>query len=257
MKAIYSTRLFLLTLGLAVAGNNMLYAEPKSGYEYIKDETRALQDDDFDNPGMLTVDRGLGLFNSPLPGANKRCADCHQQDGKGLDSKSIARYPVVELSTQMITTLQDRIIGCSERSGSKALMPDDKNLVALETYVRHLARGEHVAVDTEGLDALLARGEKLYTTRYGLIDMACQHCHVFYPGTMIRGQHISEGMANGFPAYRLDIGEITTVQQRVQQCMDQMRAEPFESGSEELRLFELYMMVRSNGLVIETPAVCY
>ncbi len=257
MKAMYSTRLFLLTLGLVVAGNNVLLAEPKSGYEYIKDETRALQDDDFDNPGMLTVDRGLELFNSLLPGASKRCANCHQQDGEGLDSKSIARYPVVERSTQTITTLQDRIIACTERTGVKALAPDDKNLVALQTYVRHLARGERVAVDTEGLDALLARGEKLYTTRYGLIDMACQHCHVFYPGTMIRGQHISEGMTNGFPAYRLDIGEITTVQQRVQQCLNLMRAEPFASGSEELRLFELYMTVRSNGLAIETPAVRY
>jgi sulfur-oxidizing protein SoxA len=64
-------------------------------------------------------------------------------------------------------------------------------------------------------------------------------------------------MGNGFPAYRLATGEIATLQQRIQQCMDLMRAEPFESGSEELRLMELYMMSRSNGLSIETPAVRY
>ncbi len=257
MKALNNTRFILLATALSIACNSPLLAEPRSGYDFIKPETRALQDDDFENPGLLTVDEGNELFNTPLPEANKSCADCHQQDGEGLDTKSIARYPVVDRSTQTIVTLQDRIIGCTAQSGSKALAPDDRNLVALETFVRHLAKGESVAVNTEGLDDLLARGEKLFSTRYGLIDMACQHCHVLYPDTMIRGQHISEGMANGFPVYRLDIGEITTTQQRVQQCLNLMRAEPFESGSEELRVFELYMMARSNGLAIETPAVRY
>jgi sulfur-oxidizing protein SoxA len=36
-----------------------------------------------------------------------------------------------------------------------------------------------------------------------------------------------------------------------------MRAEPFDTDSEEINLLGLYIMSRSNGLRIETPAVRY
>ena len=47
------------------------------------------------------------------------------------------------------------------------------------------------------------------------------------PGQMIRGQKISQGQGNGFPAYRLATGEITNLRQRIQQCLSLLRAEPF------------------------------
>lgn len=72
---------------------------------------------------------------------------------------------------------------------------------------------------------------------------------------MIRGQKISQGQANGFPAYRLGTGEITNLHQRIQQCLNLLRADPFETDSEEIKLLGLYIMSRSNGLAIETPAV--
>ena len=255
MKALTIPGILLLATAIGFAHNSQLSAEPRSGYDFIKPETRALQDDDFENPGMMTVESGNALFNTPRAG--KACADCHRPDGDDLDRKSIARYPMVDRKTGIITTLQDRIISCTGGSNDVALAPDAPDLVALETFVRHLARAQAVAVDTGTRNELLARGEALFSTRYGLIDMSCQHCHGLYAGQMIRGQHISEGMANGFPAYRLATGEIATLQQRIQQCMNLMRAEPFESGSDELRLLELYMMSRSNGLAIETPAVRY
>ena len=257
MKTFYKLRILLLASATGIACNIALSAEPRSGYDFIKPETRALQDDDFENPGLIAVEEGKVLFNIRQPEAGKACADCHRYGGEGLDTGNIAQYPVVDHKTGDITTLQDRISSCANRSGSVTLVADDRKLVAMEAFVRHLAKGEPVAVATANLDELLAQGEKLFSTRYGLIDMSCQHCHVFYADRMVRGQHISEGMGNGFPAYRLATGEITTLQQRIQQCMDLMRAEPFASGSEELRLMELYMMSRSNGLAIETPAVRY
>jgi len=87
--------------------------------------------------------------------------------------------------------------------------------------------------------------------------MACYHCHDIYPGQMIRWQMISQGQGNGFPAYRLGTGEVINLQQRIQQCLVLMRAEPFAADSAEIRLLELYIMSRSNGLGIETPAVRY
>lgn len=246
----------LCGLGLCLSALPVDGAGPRSGYEFIKPDTREMQDDDFLNPGMLTVERGHALFQAQPAGGGKSCAGCHGAEGAGLDSAGIASYP--RYRDGAVLTLQEQINSCRARDGGAALPVDHPELVALETFVRNRARGEPVNVRTDGpVAALLARGEQLYRTRYGLIDISCQHCHEIYPGQMIRGQQISEGQGNGFPAYRLDIGEITNLPQRIQQCLTLMRAEPFASGSEELELLELYMMSRSNGLPIETPAVRY
>jgi len=232
--------------------------EAKSGYEFIKPDTRAMQDDDFENPGMLTVEQGMELFNTRQAGAEKACSDCHGADGEKLDTAGIARYPVYDSEAKEIISLQKRIRNCRDNIGSTPLPANDPELIALETFVRNRAFGEAVNVQTGGEVAeLLERGEKLYQTRYGLIDMSCAHCHTLYPGQMIRGQKISQGQGNGFPAYRLDTGEMANLDQRIQQCLTLMRAEPFDAESEEIRLMGLYIMSRSNGLAIETPAVRY
>jgi sulfur-oxidizing protein SoxA len=233
-------------------------AETLSGYEFIKPETQAMQDDDFANPGLLTVERGEELFNEVHEKNAKSCASCHGEEGEKLNVKNIARYPVYNIKTKEIITLQKRISNCRSTVTDESLDTDQPDLIALETFVRNRAYGEKVNVQTEGpITALLKKGEELFTTRYGLIDMSCYHCHTLYPGSMIRGQKISQGQANGFPAYRLDTGEVANLHQRIQQCLDLLRAEPFETDSEEIKLLGLYLMSRSNGLAIETPAVRY
>ena len=232
--------------------------EAKSGYEFIKPTTRAMQDDEFENPGMLTVEQGRELFNIKQDGASKACAECHGEDGLELDTKSIARYPIYSEKQGGIVTLQKSISNCRNNIGSKPLSINHPELIALETFVRNRASGEAVNVQTDGpMTELLKKGEKIYQTRYGLIDMSCQHCHTFYPGQMIRGQKISQGQGNGFPAYRLDIGEMSNLHQRIQQCLTSMRAEPFADDSDEIKNLGAYLMSRSNGLKIETPAVRY
>lgn len=247
----------LLGLLLVISGN--MQAEPRSGYEFIKPDTRAMQDDDFENPGYLTVERGQELFNEVYEKSGKSCASCHGETGETLNKAKIASYPVYREKSGEILTLQRRINNCRKNFAGARLETDHPDLLALETFVRNRAFGEKVNVKTEGaeIQEILKKGEALYNTRYGLIDMACFHCHTMYPGTMIRGQHISQGMGNGFPAYRLDIGEITNLSQRIKQCLTLMRAEPFPADSDESKQLQYYLMSRSNGLAIETPAVRY
>ena len=248
-KIIIITFLALLTTDI--------FAEPVSGYEYIKSETRVMQDDDFSNPGSLSVDRGEVLFNKKYE-TGKACADCHGKEGENFNTQRLARYPMYKNRTKEIITLQKRIKNCQSTMTDEPLQTDHPDLIDLETFVRNRAHGEKVNVQTDGPVAdLVKEGEKLFTTRYGLIDMSCQHCHDFYPGQMIRGQKISQGQANGFPAYRLATGEMANLHLRIQQCMTLLRAEPFETDSKEIKLLGLYMMSRSNGLAIETPAVRY
>ncbi len=253
------TTLLLCSFMLIIPATAALAAEAKSGYEYIKPATRATQDDDFANPGLLSVIQGQRLFNNKQNDASKACAECHSEDGEKLNAKNIARYPVYSENNAEIVTLQKKISRCrNDNTSNKALPTDHPDLVALEAFIRNLAIGEAVNVQTDGpVTKLLKQGETLYRTRYGLIDMACYHCHEVYPGQMIRGQKISQGQGNGFPAYRLGTGEITSLHQRIQQCLITMRAEPFEADSDEIKLMGLYIMSRSNGLSIETPAVRY
>jgi len=232
-------------------------SEPVSGYAFLDDSTRAMQDDEFENPGMISVDQGSELFHEHREAEEYSCSDCHGEDGKDLDTGRIARYPVFDPNLGGLVTLQERINYCWEISMDRfPLSPGDSDLIALETFVRNRARGEPVNVQTDGgMAPLLARGEVLYNTRFGQLDMACRHCHVQHQGQMLRGQKLSEGHANGFPEYRLGRGRITSFQQRLTECFVSFRAEPFEPGSEEYRLLELYVMSRGNGLRIETPAV--
>ena len=258
MRSQIKKYLCVVWLCCTVSGINNAIAEPRSGLEFVTEETRAMQADDFENPGYFTVDRGRELFGKKHSSSGKSCADCHGEEAEKFDTSNIARYPVVDEKTHDIVTLQKRISLCRDSIDDKPLATDHMELVALETFVRNLARDELVNVQTDGTAAaLLKKGKALYENRYGLIDMSCYHCHTLYPGQMIRGQKISEGQANGFPAYRLDTGEIANLHQRIQQCMTLLRADPFATDSEEIKLMSLYIMSRSNGLAIETPAVRY
>src|SRR5262249_32680771 len=49
----------------------------RSGYDDMSRETKAMQDDDTANPGMLAVLDGEALWNRKVGAANRSCADCH------------------------------------------------------------------------------------------------------------------------------------------------------------------------------------
>ncbi|MFM1891223.1 MAG: sulfur oxidation c-type cytochrome SoxA [Pseudomonadota bacterium] len=231
--------------------------EAVSGYDFLAPDARAMQDDDFENPGMMTVEQGAALFRELRPDEPESCAGCHGQDGEQLDPKAIARYPIYNPNLGGLVTLQDQIHHCWEINLDRFPVDyDHPQIVALEAFVRHRARGETVNVATEGPVAeLLEQGKQLYGTRYGQLDMSCYHCHVQHQGQMLRGQKLSQGQANGFPEYRLGRGRITSLHQRLRECFISFRADPFDPGSEEFKLLELYLMSRGNGLPIETPAV--
>ena len=52
-------------------------AERRSGYGFMKPDTKAMQDEDTANPGMLWVLDGEALWKRKVGAASKACADCH------------------------------------------------------------------------------------------------------------------------------------------------------------------------------------
>lgn len=248
----------VLMLSTVLANGHAAALELKSGYAYISAETRAMQDDDFANPGMPTVERGEKLFRE-IGQNGQSCVSCHGDNGERLSTAGIARYPVFDAALNKPVTLQERINICWEdRMDNIPYVYDCTELVALEAYVRHLAKGEPVNVDVNGaLRPYFEEGRKLYNTRFGQTNMACAHCHDDHAGQYLRGQLLSQGQSNGFPEYRLGSGRVTSLHGRFSECFRAFRAEPFEAGSPEYIDLEIYLNARSNGLPIETPAVRY
>lgn len=233
-------------------------AEPVSGYAYLTADMQAMQNDDFGNPGMLVVEAGEKLF--ARPGDNgKSCASCHGEDGETLDVRQLARYPLYSEALQRPVTLRSRILMCAnDRLGGPPLAYDSEAALQLETFVRHLARGQTIDVDVSGpMAPHYAAGEKLFRTRYGQVDIACHQCHDYYAGKHFRGQVLTQGQSNGFPVYRFTEGHVVGLQERLTECLTNLRAEPYAIGSNEYRDLEIYMSARSNGLKIETPAIRY
>ncbi|MGB1111207.1 MAG: hypothetical protein ACPG4N_12675, partial [Gammaproteobacteria bacterium] len=149
--------------------------EPKSGFEWLSDEAKEMQMDDFANQGYLAVERGMELFNTE--GANgKTCGSCHGEEGEKLDPKSIAMYPKYDERSSKPITLQQRVHRCNEENlGSKPLKYDEKNtIIPLLTFVRHRSQGEVINVQTDGpLAPFIAKGKEFFESRRGQMDMAC------------------------------------------------------------------------------------
>lgn len=251
-------QLFLLFLILLVMVEAKSEPFPTSGYAFLPADMQEIQDDEFFNPGMDSVELGRQYFNDPEY-ENASCATCHGVEGDNLDKKLIASYPRYVQSQGRVITLQEQINLCGvERLDRFPIEYDDAKLVALETFVRSLARGQVINVEvTKESGEFFELGKSLYNKRFGQMGMTCSHCHVQYQGIRLRGAKLTQGQTNGFPVYRINSKQITSIHTRYNECFVQLRAEPFGKGSEEYRALEYYMGVLSNGLTVETPAVRY
>lgn len=146
----------------------------------------------------------------------------------------------------------------NQRMDGPALEYGNEEALQLEAFVRRMAYGESVNVDTGGSMApYYEAGKKLFHTRWGQVDIACHQCHDYHAGQTFRGQKLSQGQSNGFPVYRFTEGQVVGLQERITQCLTNLRAEPFALDSKEYTALEVYMNARGNGLRIETPGMRY
>lgn len=230
--------------------------DKRSGYTFAEPETRAIQDDDFQNPAFLWMERAMPLWDKPEGEAGKACASCH---GKAEDSmKGVgARYPQYDAKAGKIVNIEQRINICrTENMKAPAWKYESDQLLGMTTYVKNQSRGMPVTVSIDGpAKPFFDKGKEFYNQRRGLNDLACKHCHEDNAGNLIRTELLSQGMANGFPTYRLKWQRLGSLHKRLAGCNEEIRAEPYALGSEEYTNLELYLAWRANGLPVETPSV--
>jgi L-cysteine S-thiosulfotransferase len=254
--------LAMLVSGLAVraqdAGDAGKHSagDKKSGYLFAEPETRAMMDDDFNNPGFLWVDKGAALWSKAEGIAGKSCASCHG-DAKTTMKGVGARYPLYDAKSGKLVDIEERINLCrSEHMQAPALAWESEELLAMTAYVKLQSRGMPVAVAVDGpAMPFFERGKAFYESRRGQLDMSCSQCHVDNLGRKLRSETLSQGQSNGFPTYRLSWQKLGSIQRRFRECNSQIRAEPLPFGAEDYVALELYVAWRGQGLPIESPSV--
>lgn len=253
-------------LALVAAAALMLVSRPaaeeipmrdkRSGFDFMTPETRAMQEDDMSNPGMLWILEGEHLWRKPEGQAGIACAGCHGDAAQSMRGVA-ARYPGFDAQGGRPIDLQGKINSCRQtKQSAQPFAHEGRELLALTAYVAHQSRGLAVTpAKDDRLAPFRAKGRRLFERRLGQLDLSCAQCHDDQWGKRLGGSIIPQAHPTAYPLYRLEWQTLGSLQRRLRNCMIGVRAEPYAYGAAELIELELYLMSRAAGLKIETPGV--
>ena len=228
----------------------------RSGYSFMSADTRAMQDEDTANPGMLFVLDGEALWKRKAGTANKACSDCHN-DARVSMKGVAAHYPAFEKTLGRPIDLEGRINLC--RANHQQASPfayESRELLALTAFVAQQSRGMPIAAgDDPEVAPFVEKGHALFMQRQGQLNLACANCHNDNWDKKLAGSAITQAQPTGYPLYRLEWQSLGSLQRRLRACITGIRAQAYDYGSPELVELELYLMTRARGMPIETPAV--
>ena len=164
-------------------------------------ETRAMQDDDTANPGMLWVLDGEALWKRKDGAAGKSCADCHG-DARSSMKGVAARYPAFNAARGRPIDLEQRINMCRvDQQQATPLAFESKDLLALSAYVGRQSRGMPIDIaDDERTKPFLQAGRDMFNQRQGQLNLSCAQCHDDNWGQKLAGAPDSAGAADRLSA---------------------------------------------------------
>jgi sulfur-oxidizing protein SoxA len=231
-------------------------AERRSGSEFMGYQTRAMQDDDAANPGMLAVLDGEALWNRAAGPAGKSCASCHG-DGRESMSGVAAHYPLLDATLGRPMDLEQRINLCrTDRQQTEPLPFESSDLLALTAFVAHQSKGQPIVIPDDPRTRRFAdAGKEIFERRQGQLNLSCAQCHDDNWGQKLGGATIPQAHPTGYPLYRLEWQSLGSLRRRLRNCLIGMRAELYPNDAPEIVDLELYLAWRARGLVVETPAV--
>ena len=237
-------------LSLAAAAQRM------SGTAFMGPSTQAMQRDDSLNPAMLWVQEGEAAWRRSDEGNGKSCASCHGDAASAMRGVA-ARYPAFDAQAGRPINLGQRINQCRVGRQSAAELPAESDaLLSLESYVALQSRGMPAAMpDDARLQPFLAHGQARWQQRMGQLNLSCAQCHDQRWGQRLGSSIIPQAHATGYPIYRLEWQAMGSLQRRVRNCLNGVRAAPYPAGSLELVELELYLAQRARGMEMEAPAV--
>ena len=226
-----------------------------SGSTFLSDNLLARQTDEAANPGMLWVDAGARHWREKPASSKQACASCHGAAASSMRGVA-TRYPLVDKSGRLLN-LEARINACrTTRQRANALSYEFDALLSLTAFIAYQSRGLPMRIATGGTARpYLERGKSFFYRRQGQLNLSCANCHADHVGKRLRGDIISHGLGNGYPAYRLEWQSVGSLHRRLRACSFGVRAVRFDYGSQEYLELELYLAARAGGVELETPAI--
>lgn len=201
-------------------------------------------------PFEAVIEAGKEMWEKPFKNG-KTFASCFPNGGKNV----AGNYPRFDPSLNKVVTFEMDINQCLQANGETEFKYGNMNTMGILTaYARTLSDGMKMNVKVEGAAALAAyeAGKKFYFQRRGQLNFSCATCHVDNAGNRIRSEILSPtlGQSTHWPVFRG--GEnLVTLQQRYKGCNSQVRAVPFEPGSEEFNNLEYFLSYQDNGLPLK------
>jgi sulfur-oxidizing protein SoxA len=245
----------LLSATLPVLTGDIPIDKRRSTYEQMSADTKAMQDEDTANPGMLWVLDGEVAWRTKTGAAERSCADCHGEAPNTMKGVG-ARYPAFDTKRGAPVNIEERINICrTEHQRAPALAFESKELLALSVYVARQSRGMPIESTDSRLEPFISAGRDIFTRRQGQLNLACAHCHNDNWGQKLAGVPIPQGHPTGYPLYRLEWQTLGSLQRRLRNCLIGMRAEIYPYGAPEYVALETFLMWRARGMPIESPAV--
>lgn len=245
----------LLVAG-SVGAAEIPQAERRSGYSFMTDDTKAMQDDDTVNPGMLWVLDGEALWKRKVGSANKACADCHTDTSASMKGVA-AHYPAFDKALGRPVDLEQRINLCrTNHQQASPLAYESRDLLALAAFIARRSQGVPIETGSDpDLEPFIAKGRELFMQRQGQLNLGCANCHDDNWDKRLAGSAITQAHPTGYPLYRLEWQSLGSLQRRLRACITGIRAQAYDYGAPELVELELYLMSRARGMPMEAPAV--
>ncbi|MDO8958289.1 MAG: sulfur oxidation c-type cytochrome SoxA [Rhodocyclaceae bacterium] len=215
--------------------------------------------DPFVNEAMAAMEKGKVLYARAGP-RKQSCASCHAEPERMFKNWAAA-MPKYEPRLRKVIGVEEFVTRHARATtGDEFLLQSDQN-IALSIYMRYLANGQPINVDTQSKAHKLAiqRGTKLLNTKIGQMNLACVDCHTAERGgsKWIRGQWLGEfrGQQGHFPTWRTSRTEIWDINKRFQWCNVSVRANELQPGSAEYGDLELTLSALNKGIKISVPGI--
>ena len=246
----------LVLAAIPVLASEIPLDQRRSGYSFMAPDTRAIQDDESTNPGMLFVLDGEKLWSRKTGSADKACADCHGDAAETMKGAA-ARYPAFDKTLGRPVNLEQRINLCRANRQQATPMPyESHDLLALTAFVAKQSRGAAISTgDDPQLAPFVTKGREFFMQRQGQLNLSCANCHDDNWDKKLAGSAITQALSTGYPIYRLEWQTLGSLERRLRSCISGIRAQPYDYGAPELVELELYLMSRARGMKMESPAV--
>lgn len=227
-----------------------------------------------DNPGELWVARGKSLFSQKRGPKNASLESCDFGLGPGKLDGAYAQLPRYFPDTDKVQDVESRLVTCmmqiqgytyeqaiKNHFGSLDQMSDIEALVA---YIASRSNGMKMNVPLshqKEYDTYKA-GEYIFHRRGGPTDFACITCHGD-DNKRIRLQDLPnmtdkkqiQAVAGSWPAYLGTKSTVLTMQNRLYECVWQMRMPDLGYLSDMSIALTSYINRQGSGAVIQAPGV--